>query len=97
MILDNETYEKLVNENEKYIVKFSTNWCGPCKTYAPVFEEFSNKSEIKCFSVDCDKNLELAGMFNVMTIPTTLLMQGDKTLNKKSGYMTLEQLEDFAN
>lgn len=96
MKLDTETYNRLVENNTRYLIKFSAKWCGPCRTYAPIFEEFRNSNEIECFDVDCDEQKDLVTKYEILSIPTTLLLEGDKVLKSQSKIMTLENLKEFA-
>ena len=66
------------------LVKFWASWCGPCKAYAPTFDQFSEANpEVKCLSVDCDKNRDIA---------VTLLFKDKTLVAKKAGKLTADQL-----
>jgi thioredoxin 1 len=51
-------------------------WCGPCRMYSPIIEEVSNDygGKVKFVKIDVDKNEAIASKYNVMSIPTTLLI-----------------------
>lgn len=61
------------------ILDFYADWCGPCKTLAPIFEELSKEYEgkIDFYKIDTEKEQELAGMFGIRSIPTIMFMQKD--------------------
>ena len=63
------------------IIDFYADWCGPCKTVAPVLEELSAEYEGKLtiYKVDTDKEIELASVFGIQSIPTFLFIpvEGD--------------------
>lgn len=58
------------------IIKFGAEWCSPCKTIDPIFEELSNDyaDRINMYKIDVDKEQALAQMFNVQSIPSILFI-----------------------
>jgi len=71
-----------VNKDWKYagslpaIVDFYADWCGPCKTVAPILEELSDEYEGKLliYKVDTDMEEELSAVFGIQSIPTLLFI-----------------------
>jgi len=58
------------------IIDFYADWCGPCKSVAPVLEELSNEYEGKVviYKLDTDKEAELSAVFGIQSIPTFLFI-----------------------
>ena len=58
------------------LIDFYADWCGPCKAVAPVLEELANEYDGKViiYKVDTEKELELAGMFGIRSIPSLLFI-----------------------
>ena len=58
------------------IIDFYADWCGPCKMVAPVLEELSKEynGQLQIFKVDTEKELELASVFGIQSIPTFLFI-----------------------
>lgn len=58
------------------IIDFYADWCGPCKTLAPILEELSEeyKDQIYIYKVNTEQEFELAELFNIRSIPTILLI-----------------------
>jgi thioredoxin len=58
------------------IIDFYADWCGPCKSIAPILEELSEqyKSQIVIYKIDTDKELELSSLFGIQSIPTLLFI-----------------------
>lgn len=83
----------LETETEKLLVKFSTKWCGPCKTYGPIFDKFTtNNPSIKTLYIDCNEEPDIAHKFNVMSIPTTMIIKNNKELCRKTGILNEDDL-----
>ncbi|MBQ7384430.1 MAG: thioredoxin [Clostridia bacterium] len=58
------------------VVDFYADWCGPCKMFAPVFEELANEKEDVVFGkVNVDEAPALAQRFGVMSIPTVIVLK----------------------
>ena len=68
------------------IVDFYADWCGPCKSIAPVLEELSEDYEgrLVIYKIDTDKEAELSALFGIQSIPTLLFipMQGSLMVQK---------------
>ena len=68
------------------IIDFYTDWCGPCKMVAPILEELSDEYDGKLviYKVDSDKEMELASVFGIQSIPTFLFIpvEGDPMLQQ---------------
>lgn len=68
------------------IIDFYADWCGPCRSVAPVLEELSNeyKDKLTIYKLDTDAEAELSAMFGIQSIPTFLFipMQGSPMMQK---------------
>lgn len=95
-IVDNVIF----NENTPVIVDFYADWCKPCQSYAPIFEEVSQKySDSACFiRINVDDYPELSANYKVSSIPTTVfIMPGGGVLGKEVGALTSNKLETLVN
>ena len=90
--LEKENFKELIKE-EKILVDFYANWCGPCKMLAPILEKV--ESSIKTIKVDVDVFEELAREYGVMSIPTLVLLENGKETNRHIGFIDKERLENF--
>lgn len=61
------------------LIDFYADWCGPCKTVAPLLEELSEeyKTKLNIYKVDTEKERELAALFKVQSIPTLLFVPAE--------------------
>lgn len=84
--------------NGKVLVDFFANWCGPCKMLSPILEELcEERNEIKIIKIDVDECETLARQFGVMSIPTLILFNDGKEIDKKVGFMSKEELNEWIN
>ena len=63
------------------IIDFYADWCGPCKMVEPIMEELATDyaGKVEIFKIDTDKEQELAGLFQIRSIPSVLFIPvGDK-------------------
>ena len=81
----------------KAVVDFYATWCGPCKMFAPIFEEVSSEMDMNFIKVDTDNNPELAREYGVMSIPTIILFENGKEINRHIGFMSKEEFIKFLN
>lgn len=79
------------------IIDFYADWCGPCKMMAPIFVELEKeyKDKVEFQKVDVEANGELAQKYQVMSIPTFVLLKNDKEIDRRTGAMPKEVLKDW--
>lgn len=71
--LTKDTFESTVMENDIVLVDFWAAWCGPCRSFGPIYEKVSSDyPEIVFAKVDTEAEPELAGYFNIRSIPTLM-------------------------
>lgn len=84
--LTKDNFEQTINDNDTVIVDFWAEWCGPCKSFAPSFEEASDQhTDIVFGKVDTEDQPELAGFFNVRSIPTLMVFRENVVLYSEAG------------
>ena len=79
-IFNYETEQEWKFKGEKAaIIDFYADWCGPCKSIAPVLEELSEqyKDNLVIYKIDTDKEQELSTLFGIQSIPTLLFIPKD--------------------
>lgn len=77
LTLTTATFDETVNSSDKpVLIDFWAEWCTPCKMIAPILEEMAREqTSIQIAKLDVDANPEIAMRFNVMSIPTLLVIQ----------------------
>jgi thioredoxin 1 len=92
--LTNDNVESIVTGNDLVVVDFWAPWCGPCKSFAPVFEAAAEKyPDIVFAKANVDEQQELAGHFAVRSIPTVMLFREQVMLFSQAGALPQAGLE----
>ena len=94
--LTKETFDETIRDNETVIVDFWAEWCGPCRMFAPIFEEASEKYDDIVFAkVDTDAEQELAMQFGIRSIPTLMVFRDQIVLFAQPGALPGHVFEDL--
>ena len=80
----------------KNVFYFTADWCGPCKTTKPIVEEMK-KEGFEFQIIDADYEQLLVKRFQVKSVPTFILFENEKEINRITGAQTRQQLEYFIN
>jgi len=93
-LTDQNFDQEVLKADLPVLVDFYADWCGPCQMYGPIIEEIAKDFEgkIKVGKMDVDKNQATPAKYNVMSIPTTLLINGGKILKQWVGVQPKEAL-----
>ena len=83
-----ENFEEVITKNKIVILDFWAAWCGPCKAFAPTFEAASEKNPDVVFGkVNTEEQQELAGHFQIRSIPNVVLFREQVMLFGQPGAM----------
>jgi thioredoxin len=76
------------------VVKFGADWCAPCRQLEPILEDLSNiyENKVNFYKVDVDENHELAGAFNIRSIPVMLYIPMDGNPQMTVGTLPKSQI-----
>ena len=91
MNYNGENFNEIINE--RVLVDFYANWCGPCKMLSPVVEKLSD--EIKILKVNVDSYQDLAREYGVMSIPCIILFENGKEIKRNVGFLPEAKLREF--
>lgn len=85
--------EVVVNSDKPVLIDFWAGWCGPCRMMSPVVDEIAEeRSDIKVCKVNVDEERELAGLFQIASIPTLAVIKDGKVVNGSVGVRTKKDI-----
>ncbi|OIP79568.1 MAG: thioredoxin [Parcubacteria group bacterium CG08_land_8_20_14_0_20_48_21] len=87
-LTDQNFASEVLQSKEPILVDFWAPWCGPCRILGPVIEEIAQETQnkgIKVGKLNVDENPNIAGNYNVMSIPTTMVFKGGKPVEQFVG------------
>ncbi|MFA7367595.1 MAG: thioredoxin [Bacilli bacterium] len=81
-----ENFDQILKDNEKVLIDFYADWCGPCRMLSPIVEEIKKeRSDVKVIKINVDENPQLAGSYGVRSIPTLVYIKDGKLVNQMIG------------
>ncbi len=89
-----EEFEKVIKE-DKVLVDFYADWCGPCKMISPILEQVEKEEKVTIVKVNVDELQDLAMKYGVMTIPNLKLFEKGKIKNENVGLMSKDEVKNF--
>ena len=87
-------FNNVINK-ELVLVDFYADWCGPCKMLSPVLEELSNQRSLSIYKINVDEVETLAKSLGIMSIPTLILYSNGKLLSRKTGFMSMNEIQSW--
>lgn len=94
--LTKDNFEEVITGNDMVLVDFWASWCGPCQSFAPIYEEVSERHPGVVFAkVNTEQEQELAGHFQVRSIPTLMLFREQVILYAEAGALPANALEEI--
>jgi len=94
--LNQANFEENVNHDGIVMVDWWAPWCGPCRSFGPIYEKVSEKhSDIKFGKVNTEDNQALGGAFQIRSIPTLSIFRDGIMVFNQAGMLPAKALEDI--
>ncbi|BAP55769.1 thioredoxin [Thioploca ingrica] len=93
--LTQTNFEDTISNNGLVLIDFWAPWCGPCRSFAPIYEQVSQKYPSVLFAkVNTDQEQALAGNFNIRSIPTLMIFREQIIIFSQAGSLPVSALEE---
>jgi thioredoxin 1 len=91
-----ENFEETVTSNDIVLIDFWAAWCGPCRSFAPTYEKVAEQyPDIVFAKVDTEAEQGLAASFNIMSIPTLIVIRENVVVFSQAGALPERALREL--
>jgi thioredoxin len=90
-----DQFDTAITDNDIVLIDFWAPWCGPCKGFAPIFEQVAEENpDVAFLKVNTDEETELAGAFAIRSIPTLMIFREQVIVFQQAGALPKGALDD---
>ena len=93
-LTDDNFENEVLNSDKVCLVDFYADWCGPCKMMSPIIEEIADGlgDKVKVGKVNSDENMELAEKYQIMSIPTIMIIKNGQIVKTFVGVTAKDEI-----
>lgn len=93
---DDNFQEEVLNSKLPVLVDFHAVWCGPCQMQGPIVEELAGeyKGKVKVGKLDVDEAPTVGGQYQIMSIPTLMIVKDGQVVSKMVGFQSKDKLKE---
>jgi thioredoxin 1 len=99
MIITDNTFNEVINDNDLVLVDFWADWCGPCKMLSPILDEISEERGLLVGKLNVDENPAKMEEYSVHSIPTMVLFKSGQPVKTITGakpkHLLLKELSEW--
>ncbi|HEX8699550.1 MAG TPA: thioredoxin [Myxococcaceae bacterium] len=94
--ISKDNFKDTVGKQGIVMLDWWASWCGPCRAFAPIYEQVSGKhTDITFGKIDTDAQPELSGAFEIRSIPTLMIFRDGILLFEQAGALPAAALEEL--
>lgn len=94
--LTKDTFRNIITDNDIVIIDFWAQWCGPCKSFAPIYESVSEQhGDVVFAKVNTEEEQELAASFHIRSIPTLMVFREQIVIFSQAGMLPEAALNEI--
>ena len=95
---DDAVFTADISKDGVVVVDFWADWCGPCRSFAPIFEaSASQRPTVTHLKVNVDESPNLSGKYEIRSIPTTMFLKDGVVVGRIAGALSASRLADLIN
>ena len=92
-ITKNNFQSEVLNTEKPVLLDFWASWCGPCRRVSPIVDEIADeRGDLKVGKINVDEQPELASQFQIMSIPTLIVIKNGEITNRSVGVSPKQQI-----
>ena len=94
--IEDKDYEEIIKKDKKVVIDCYASWCGPCKMLSPIIDELAKELDnYKFYKLNVDNSELVTSKYEIMSIPTILIFEDGKLINKVVGLRSKSELKEL--